>query len=94
MCAFVSVTVSVYVHLQCDVLHAVNPNDYEDAGQKQPKELCFDAHFEGIEVHVAHEQVDIAYAQISGQFEVDVGFDSLSVKFFVNVFVERFFGKR
>ena len=46
---------------------AVNPKDFQNLGQKKKeKEMNFDARFDGITVHMVHEELHVIYTQVSG----------------------------
>ena len=64
-CIYLACVERIPSHTCCTC--AVNPNDFENVGQKKTKELHFDARFEGITLHVAHQGSEVAYAHVSGQ---------------------------
>ena len=51
--------------IKCD-LYIVNPNDFENVGAKKPKDMQFEARFDGITLHMAHRQSNIVFTQVSG----------------------------
>lgn len=46
---------------------SVNPKDFEDL-KKKPKDFYFDVSFDGIALHLAHQQQNMACTHVSGQW--------------------------